>query len=710
MSTSHRIHDVIYDYPMADVEEYFNHINNIIGLNSGTNDYQIVTHDCYGTQAPVYNGQTTKFRLTDSSLDVIDISQGFISLKATIGIQLKVISPTTDLKAENWDTTLHRNACWFFVGFKSASHIINTYSIYSNGQPTSCKQTKAVEEQTIVYNCKAKEEKNSRPGMYSVHKDVLNMKKCVCGTYIQQPKAWKVVGTDATNRYYVPEAENAPDGTQLWNENGQTTIELEMCIQVDDLLPLSGMTYFPRFACGELELELNMDLEKNMVFCQVPYEEVINNFILSGETVPDLLDPLNSQSFTNEETDTVYYNKNTIIPLINQTDLELARTQSLLIDSRYHQFGEYARSSIGYGLTSQEEDPVIKYGDINTIEYGEEIKSAVTEVFVTFETCRVASAMRAATTTRSGGYRDTKQNMEISEAQSHVFGFNIKSTAKENILKEIRTNGLVIPAQWVEYHNTSQVPHNTSIKAHTVISLWEVGQLVFTFPTPAQGTVSRNPFLEDSRAQIGNRIIPDRALSTNSCEFSEMSIAALGFDTLFAGSKEFINSITPIEKKLVNNKVFRYLRDDDSDFMFVCDMERNGSGTYSDGFSGRNVPVGFTANMINGISNPHYYAYNPIKHRDDQNVDNCFDLWPNMKVNIYAVGDAYWKFDTNGGRFLKDSEIVNLVQEREESIKERLQEEKRTMQIRNDMGMNPNNLSPERLQALMNAAQNPNPN
>ena len=86
--------------------------------------------------------------------------------------------------------------------------------------------------------------------------------------------------------------------------------------------------------------------------------------------------------------------------------------------------------------------------------------------------------------------------LNITEAQSHVYGFNIKSTAKDNIPKEIQENALTIPAQWCEYHQFTQGPQTSSIFCNAVISLWEVGQLVFTFPNSVnQLTVSRNPFL-----------------------------------------------------------------------------------------------------------------------------------------------------------------------------------------------------------------------
>ena len=51
---------------------------------------------------------------------------------------------------------------YYFVGFKSASHIVEIYNVYSNGVLTACKQTKARHEQAITYNSKAKKERVGR--------------------------------------------------------------------------------------------------------------------------------------------------------------------------------------------------------------------------------------------------------------------------------------------------------------------------------------------------------------------------------------------------------------------------------------------------------------------------------------------------------------------------------------------------------------------
>ena len=150
MATSNQIHQIISPYPMGDVEKYFVRLDRLIGTNSGMKDYNMVTHNCYATSTPFGAHTNTKFRLTDQQFDIVDISQGYLSLKIKFDLEFKHVATNIPMLA-----TYPANSTCFFVGFKSGAQIIDSYSVYSNGRLTSCKQVKAVEEQTIVFNCKS---------------------------------------------------------------------------------------------------------------------------------------------------------------------------------------------------------------------------------------------------------------------------------------------------------------------------------------------------------------------------------------------------------------------------------------------------------------------------------------------------------------------------------------------------------------------------
>ena len=231
MATRHRIDDAQRNISMGDVEKYFTEVSSLIETNSGVHDNKIISHDCQNTAAPVHAGQFTRFKLTDHAMDIVDLSKGYITMKLEMDVRFlfKGMSNTIDA-----DHPYYRSI--YFIGFKSGSHIVDIYNVYSNGVLTNCKQTKARHEQFITYTSKAKEERAGRPGMYSTHEDVMKMNDCVCGAYIELPK---FANKDSTQR-----------------------ITFDVVIQVDDLLPFSALEYYPRFLTGELELELAPSLTK----------------------------------------------------------------------------------------------------------------------------------------------------------------------------------------------------------------------------------------------------------------------------------------------------------------------------------------------------------------------------------------------------------------------------------------------------------------
>ena len=590
MSTAHRISDALQVHPMGDLEKYFEFLSNMIEMNSGTNDYKMVTHDSYALSVPVPENQTTKFRITDSAMDIVDISQGYIVLTCEMTLNFSTKDrPETKLDGSSVEEYPgFKDLVYFFVGFKSGAHIIDSYTVYSNGRATACKQTKATSEQTIVFNCKAKEERNGRPGMYSVHSDVLKMRDCVCGVYIEQQDLGIMTGT---------------------NTNGKV-VKFDVVIQVDDLLPFSAMAAYPRFKCGELELEIKANLRNNMVFCQVPIEEVLRH-----RPIPKI------------ETSVLQFENDVYNAGINDINTPANWTMgNYKIDSRFHQCGDYARCLLGFKPKSG--------------------TAAPNDCYVTIE----------------------PKDLVIKDAKSYVHGFNIKEDAKDAISEIIdRNEGLMIPAQWIDQTTFAQLPANTRLAMNTIVSLFECGQVIITFPNSAnQLTVSRNPGLKSVKCQIGDKMIPSKNMSTFDRSHAEMCLTALGMDSLFTAPKSLINAYCANGsmnrtndkndgRKLFDNYHWRLKREDDSDYMFVCDLERNGSGTYADGITAINCAISFDGEMENGNNNNHYYEFNPTKDAYPENKTSI----PSYNLKQYApllftVSDAYWIFNEYGGEFIKD--------------------------------------------------------
>lgn len=608
MSKANLIDDITYSYPTGDVIEYFDHMNSIMQLNSGNNSYHMATHVSHSLPAPLEGTNQTHFMITDSTMDIVDISKGYLKLRTSIGFELRIGSQETNLlSSAKLYETYFRNCCYFFLGFKSGSQIIKEYRILSYGQKTDCFQSQSRAEQTITYNCKSESERRGRPGMYSCHEDVMNMSDCVCGTYIQQPII-----------------------------TGQTTtispVEIEVIIQIDDLLPLSGMTYYPVCISKEMQLAIRCELAQNMVFCPIPLDTV---FAKKMFTDPIDIDKLYEAQF---EDGTGENPKPSQISTFQLNTMKMRNTANLYTDYRFHQCGDYARGILG--VTTKE--------DLQKANIDVDSEFGGNAVYYTF----VPTTFR------------------IEEAKSYVYGFGLKPEAIQQLRALIQSKGaLRVPAQWCDYITMPQTPDATFINANTNKSLFECDQVILTFPnSPNQMTVTRNPHFESFTCRIGSRInIPDQQMTTGEKAHSEMILSALSMDTLFTAPKSLLNSLEANPEHL-NNKWYGTPKEDDSDYMLVCDLERGGNGIFSDGITGINVPIRFEAMYMNGRNNPHFYEC-------DGNADktNRFNL-RKYSPNLFTISDACWLITTQGPVFIKDATKVDLTRRLELKQVEKMNE------------------------------------
>ena len=604
MSTRQRIDNVINTYPMGDVEDYFAHMNNLMQINSGNNSYHMATHVSYASPAPLKNGTSqTKFMITDSGMDVVDMTKGLISLRVKVDFEFRIGSNETNLiNANKLYESYYRNCCYFFVGFKSGSHIIKHYSIVTAGGNNDCDQSLSLPEQTIVYNCKAAAERAGRPGLYSPHEEVMKMSDCVCGAYIQQPII-----------------------------SGMTTkipgVEFEVLIQLDDLLPLSGMTYYPNFICKDMELVLRCELQKNMVFCPIPVETVFQKRMFTEPV--DLGKEFGAQfadGTGNAKTPSQ-------ISTFQLNTTQMINTQNMYTDFKFTQCGDYGRTCIG--VTTEE-----------ALQ-----KSAVTD-----DSDFAGNAVY---------YTIVPTNFSIEEAQSYVYGFGLKESAKVHMQQIFAEQGVLkVPAQWIDCVCFPQTVDGSGINANTNKSLFECDQIIITFPnSDHQMTVSRNPHLETFHVKVGSKItVPELQMTTCDRTFSEMTLGALSMDTLFAAPRSLIKALTPNKEKR-NDKFYGIDHEDDSDFMLVVDLERNGSGIFSDGISGINVPIRLEATYLQGRNNPHFYEYNGDA--------GTYEL-RKQAPNIFTVSDACWLLTTNGPIFVKDANKRELTLQTEQQAREAL--------------------------------------
>lgn len=241
----------------GDVYKYLMETENLIEGNSGIHSNKCLSLDAYDPPCPTNKGVYTKIKLTDESIDVVDIDKS--SLYARLFFRLNASNLATQLNAEYADadtqakknTLIAKNKAYkFFVGFKSAIHFIDGYRLYSNGKKV-CEQTEALYENTLERMLKAQEELDEKPYVYTTWDKANDNDDSVCGAYFTMEDIR--VGKAFNGRTPEP---------------GVVEVEMQVIVPLDDFLPLSGMTMFPSCAFGNLYMDLKLAIQNNLVVCQ----------------------------------------------------------------------------------------------------------------------------------------------------------------------------------------------------------------------------------------------------------------------------------------------------------------------------------------------------------------------------------------------------------------------------------------------------------
>jgi len=254
-----RVSRALDDRDGGDIMKYLSLTDDIVQKNSGVRDNKTLCIDSAEPPCPVQKGQYTKVKLTDESIMITNIDKSYISAE----INLTIVRTHTEA-VESIPTMITQDeypeaSLAYFVGFKSAIHLIDAYRIYSNNKKTSCEQTEAIYENAVTGFLKPREETRSRKHTYTPHSNAYNMSPTVCGTYISEK--------------------------EFSSNAGEVTVNFEVNIPIDDFLPLSGMTIFPNCVFGNLQLELKMAIQNNLVWTQCSMQKALD-LSYSGQAAP----------------------------------------------------------------------------------------------------------------------------------------------------------------------------------------------------------------------------------------------------------------------------------------------------------------------------------------------------------------------------------------------------------------------------------------
>lgn len=230
---------------------FFKHYDDIVQKNSGIHDSKCLTIDCLEPQCPISEGTYTKIKLTDESVDVVNIDKSWISMrvKATLTYTFSLDEEMTQEELANCSVVGH---C-AFVGLKSSSHIIDSYRILNANRKTGCEQTQALFENAVVHFMKPEEEIQGRPNIYTPWENAYHHDASVCGVYIPD---------------FVAKANPFWSTTPVTQE-----IEFDLTIPLDDILALSNISMYPNYLFGNLQMEFKTTSNRNFVWTMVNHED-----------------------------------------------------------------------------------------------------------------------------------------------------------------------------------------------------------------------------------------------------------------------------------------------------------------------------------------------------------------------------------------------------------------------------------------------------
>ena len=231
------------------VAEYFEALKKTIQINDGKRDFIPKTRDCHDSQAPFQANQFTTLPITHPDHDVSAISEGFMSFKISVDLQLTGIDSTFNDP---------ERLCKLFVGWKSSNQILDELQILSRNQSSNYQQNEMVREGFAYSNVKGRAERIRHRFSHSLYENVSYKNDSVCGTYIN---------------------------VQDFKDGLPHKVEIEAVLPFDDLLALQAFQLYPNRTCGDLDLKFKVT-PIGLVWCMVDPTHIKEyKEILEGEEV-----------------------------------------------------------------------------------------------------------------------------------------------------------------------------------------------------------------------------------------------------------------------------------------------------------------------------------------------------------------------------------------------------------------------------------------
>ena len=237
------------DQQQGNVASYFDNLSKLVQVNDGTRSFQLRTVDCHDQAAPFSSSQETRIAITHSDHDVSQITDGFLTFKVKLMLQLTGISDSfTDTK----------RLCKIFVGFKSSNQILDQLQLLCDNLSTGYQQNECCREGFAYSTLKPKQEKKTRKYVHSLYENVSYYSPSVCGTYI-----------------------NVVD----FKDGLPHPVEFEVNLPFDNILALQAFDLYPNKICGQLELKFYVK-PRGLVWCMID-PMIVKDYkeMMEGETI-----------------------------------------------------------------------------------------------------------------------------------------------------------------------------------------------------------------------------------------------------------------------------------------------------------------------------------------------------------------------------------------------------------------------------------------
>ena len=220
------------DQAQGNVANYFENLSELVQTNDGTRSFVLRTVDCHDQAAPFTASQETRIAITHSDHQISQITDGFLTFRIKLMLQLTGIDPTFADKD---------HLCKIFVGFKSSNQILDQLQILCRNLSTGYQQNECCREGFAYSTLKPRNEKKTRKYVHSLYENVSMYSPSVCGTYIDVAE---------------------------FKDGLPHPVEFEVNLPFDNILALQAFDLYPNIVCGDLELKFYVK-PRGLVWCMV---------------------------------------------------------------------------------------------------------------------------------------------------------------------------------------------------------------------------------------------------------------------------------------------------------------------------------------------------------------------------------------------------------------------------------------------------------